>query len=231
MNEQFKARANFILLVFGVVFLIYIVKIIPSLYFDPVIYKIDITGNKFLNTQYLKNLVMPVGGVRLSRLTVPSDAFLKSFSFKYIGNGTAELTVVERQPSFISSTSQGYFLTSSDGIFLMTIPKDELYKFSGIPIFFGIESFNFNKNGIINSELVSEIGQILSYPDWFKKEILEVDLKTNTLYLAKGVSIKLKNFNLDQETEKAILSIVASSKIGARYVKIDNNFIEVPSAF
>ncbi len=231
MNEQFKARANFILLVLGFAFLIYLIKIIPSLYFDPVIYKIDISGNEFLNTQYLKNFVMPVGGVKLSKLSVPYDPFLKSFAFKYIGNGTAELTVVERKPSFISSTSDGYFLASSDGVFLMTISKDELYKFAGLPIFFGIESFNFNKNGIMNSELVAEIDQILSYPDWFRKEILEVDLKTNTLYFEKGVSIELKNFNLDQETEKAILSIVSSSAIGTRYVKIDNNFIAMPSAF
>jgi hypothetical protein len=231
MNEQFKVRANFVLLVVGFVFLIYIIKIIPSLYFDPVIYKIDVSGNEFLSTQYLKNLVMPVKGVKLSKLTVPSDPFLKSFYFKYIGNGTAELTVVERKPSFISSTSQGYFLTASDGVFLVAIPKDELYKFTGMTIFFGIESFNFNKSGIINPVLVNEIDQILSYPDWFKKEILEVDLKTNTIYFAKGVSIEFKNFNLDQEEEKVILSIVSSSSIGTRYITLDNNFIALPPAF
>lgn len=231
MNEQFRVRANFVLLILGFIFLIYIIKVIPSLYFDPVIYKIDITGNKFLSTQYLKNLVMPVGGVKLSKLTVPSDPFLKSFAFKYIGDGTAQLIVVERKPSFVASTSDGYFLTASDGIFLMGIPKDQLYKFTGMPIFFGIESFNFNKNGIMNSVLVSEIDQILSYPDWFRKEIFEVDLKTNTLYFAKGVSIEFKNFNLNEETEKAILSIVSSSSIGTRYVTLDNNFIALPSAF
>lgn len=231
MNERFKARANAVLIFFGFIFLIYVVRIIPSLYFDPVVYKLQISGNDFLNAKYLKNIVMPVGGVKLSKLTVPSDPFLKAFSFKYIGNGTVELIVNERKPAFLSSTSSGYFLTSSDGVFLMPVSKDDLYKLTGLPIFFGISSFNFNTNGIINTELVKEIDEILSYPDPIKKELLEVDLQTNTLYFAKGVSIKLKTFTLDKELDNVILSIVSSSEIGTRYILIGNNFITLPPVF
>lgn len=231
MKEQFRARANAVLILFGFVLLIYVLKIIPSLYFDPVIYKLQISGNDFLNTKYLQNIVMPVGGVKLSKLTVPSDPFLKTFSFKYVGNGTAELILSERKPAFLSSTSSGYFLTASDGVFLMPISKDDLYKLTGLPIFFGISSFNFNGNGIINTELVKEIDEILSYPDPIKKALFEVDLQTNTLYFAKGISMKLKTFTLNEALEKVILSIVSSSQIGTRYILIDNSFIALPPVF
>lgn len=231
MNAQFSARANFVLFLFGIVLLVYIVKVIPYVRFDPIIYDLKISGNKYLNANYLKNLVMPVGGVRFSKLVIPTDLFIKSAHFEYLGNHLAELIVQERKPVFISSTSSGYFLTSLDGVFLMPISKDELYKFTALPIFFGIDSFNFDKNGIINTVLLGEIKTIFSYPDWFRKMILEVDLKSTTIYFTKGVSIKFKDFNLDSETEKAILSIISASSIGARYVLIGNNFISLSSTF
>ncbi len=231
MNEQFRARASLVLLIFGFVILIYVVRILPSLFYDPVVYNLDVSGNTFLTTQYVKNLVMPIGGVKLSNLTVPYDPFIRSYALKYIGNGTAELILKERNPQFISSTSLGYFLTSSEGIFLAEIPKDDLYKFTGLMIVFGIDSFNFNKNGIINPVLVSEIDKILSYPVWLKNQILETDIKTNTLYFAKGISIRFQNFSIDQNEGKVILSMIGSSSIGSRYILIDNNFIKLPPAF
>ncbi len=231
MSDQFAVRANFVLFLFGVVLLVYIIKIIPAINFDPLIYNLKISGNEYLNSKYLKNITMPVGGVRFSKLVIPSDLFIKSAHFKYLGNHVAELIVVERKPAFISSTSAGYFLTSSDGVFLMPISKNEIYKFIGLPIFFGIESFNFDKNGIINPVLLDEIKTIFSYPDWFKKLILEVDLKTNTIYFAKGISIRFKDLNLNEGEEKVILSIISSAPIGTRYLFIDNNFISLSSAF
>uniref|UniRef100_A0A7V3VSU4 FtsQ-type POTRA domain-containing protein n=1 Tax=Mesoaciditoga lauensis TaxID=1495039 RepID=A0A7V3VSU4_9BACT len=231
MNEQFRARANLILLIFGFVILIYVIKVAPSLLYDPIVYELKVSGNRFLSTKYIKNIVMPVGGVRLSALTVPYDPFIKSYSIKYEGNGMAQLFVTERTPAFISSTSMGYFLTSPEGVFLAQISKDDLYKLTGMMIVFGIDSFNFNGTGIINPVLVSEIDEILSYPALLKKEILEVDIKTNTLYFAKGVSVRFENLNLSPSVDEVILSMIKTSKIGSRYIFIDNNFIELPQSF
>lgn len=226
---EFATRARFILLLVGIFISLLVVKALLSLNFDPVVYKLRIEGSKYLNQEYVKREVMPIGGIHLSKLSVPSDSFVKSYKTKYIGNGVAILTLKERQPAFVLSTSNEYFLTSKDGAFLLKLSKAEMYQATAYKIFFNVDPINLSENGIRNPHVISEIDTILSYPDWFKKLILEVDVRKKTLYFVKGISIKLNDLNLDESYEKIIGNLIKNSPIGSRYFVVNQNFVRLPN--
>ncbi len=226
---EFATRARFVLLLVGIFTLLLVIKALLSLDFDPVVYKLRIQGAWYLNQEYVKREVMPIGGIHLSKLGVPSDSFVKSYKMEYAGNGVANLILKERHPAFIISTPKGYFLASKDGMFLMKLSKTEIYRATAYKIFFNVDPINLNGNKIRNPQVVSEIDTILSYPNWFRKLILEVDVRKKTLYFVKGVSIKLNSLNLDESYETVIDNLIKSSSIGSRYFVVGQNFVHLPN--
>lgn len=225
--ERFEARANAVLLVLGFFVVIFLLKAAVGFNFDPLVYDLKISGNDFLNSKYLDTRIMPIGGVRLSKLSVPSDPFIKSYAFEYMGSGTAELRLVERKPELIVSTGGGYFLSAKDGVFLMKLSKDELYKATGLPIFFGIDPVSVGKEGIINPNIKEYISKVMGYESWFRKEILEVNVGTKTLYLPKGISVKLGSFEIDSAKQRLITMLVSKSPIGSRYLDVGQTLVRL----
>ena len=227
--DHFDARARFVISFIGIFLVILMIKAILAINFDPVIYKLEISGNEFLNPQYLEREVLPVGGVHISDLRVPHNSFVESYRIRYVGNGTANLILKERKPSFVVATQNGYFLTSAGGIFLFELSKAELYRATGYKIFFGIDPTSMDRNGIINPKILSEIRTILSYPPWFKRLILEINVEQRTLYFVKGIAIKVDSFNLKKSYERLIVELLRNSPIGARYLVVGKNFVRLPN--
>ncbi|WP_036222536.1 hypothetical protein [Mesoaciditoga lauensis] len=226
---DFAARIRFVMGIIGFFVVLFVVKEVLALNFDPIVYNLQIEGLKYLNPSYLKLKVMPIGGVHLSKLTIPSDPFIKSYTLNYVGNGRALLDIKERSIVCIIYANEKYFLASKDGYFLLEVPKAALYKATGYTIFFDIDSLNLNNDRIINPMIVKEIGTILSYPVWFRKKILEVDVKKKTLYFVKGVSVKVQSFALDSTVQQVISKLVENSEIGSRYFEIEKNFVHLPN--
>lgn len=226
--EHFGARARFAISFIGIFIIILMIKAFLALNFDPVIYDLKISGNAFLNPQYIKERILPIGGVHLSELKIPFDSFIKSYKIRYIGNGIAELMLKERKPKFVVATQDGYFLTSKDGFFLLKLSKDELYRATGYKIFFNVDPTSLDERGIINPKILSNINTVLSYPKWFGKLVLEVDLDKKTLYLVKGITVKVNDLNLSKSYELAIIKLIENSRIGSRYLVVGQNFVRLP---
>ncbi len=226
---EFEARARFVLSLIGVFTSLLMVKAFLSLDFDPIVYKLRIQGTRYLNKEYVRREVMPIGGIHLSKLGVPVDPFVKSYKIEYIGNGVANLILKERRPSFIISTSEGYFLASKSGTFLLKLSKAEIYQATAYKIFFNVDPINLSGDRIRNPQVVSEINTIMSYPIWFKKTILEVDVRRKTLYFVKGISIKFNDLNLDKSFEMVIGNLIKNSPIGSSYLVVGQNFVRLPN--
>ncbi len=227
--DHFDARARFIVVFIGIFIITLMIKAFLALDFDPVIHKLKISGNRFLNPQYIERKVLPIGGVHFSELGAPSDSFVESYKIRYIGNGTAELILKERKPDFVVATQNGYFLTSKDGIFLLKLSKNEIYHATGYKIFFDVDPTSLDKNGIINPKILSNINTIFSYPKWFRKLVLEVDLRKKTLYFIKGITVKVNDLNLGESYEHAIVKLIENSRIGSRYFVVGQNFVRLPN--
>ncbi len=226
----FAVRTRFILGIIGFIVVLLLIKALLSLSLDPVVYNLQIKGLSYINPSYLRASVMPIGGVHLSKLKVPYDPFIKSYTIKYLGKGIALLSVKERKICCVLYANGEYVLISQDGYFLLKIPSSELYKATGYKIFFDVGSENFNDYRIINTSIVRDISVVLSYPLWFKKEVLEVDLMKKTLYFTRGISVKVQKFDLSNSTEEVILKLVGDSRIGSRYLQIGNNFVHLPNS-
>jgi hypothetical protein len=225
---DFAVRVRFVLGIIGFIVALFVIKEVLALNFDPIVYKLQIEGLNYLNPSYLKTEVMPIGGIHFSKLRVPPDPFIKSYKFKYVGNGMARLDVKERKIACVVYANGKYFLSSKGGYFLLEIPSSRLYKATGYKIFFDIGSLNFNDTRIINASIVKDMNEVLSYPEWFKEKVLEVDVKKKTLYFVKGVSIRVQKFDLNSDTQNVISKLVESSPIGSRYLEIEKNFVHLP---
>ncbi len=226
---EFATRARFVLSLIGIFTSLLMIKAFLSLNFDPVVYKLRVQGARYLNKEYVKREVMPIGGIHLSKLVLPSDPFIKSYKVEYADNGVVNLILKERQPAFVLSTSKNYFLVSRDGIFLMKLSKADIYRATAYKIFFDLDPINLSDDEIINPKIISEIETILSYPDWFEKLILEVDIRKKTLYFVKGISIKFNDLNLNRSYEMVIDNLIKNSSIGSRYFVVGQNFVHLPN--
>ena len=225
---DFAVRVRFVLGMVGFIVALFVIKEVLSLNFDPIVYRLQIEGLDYLNPSYLKAEVMPIGGIHFSKLRVPPDPFIKSYEFKYVGNGVAQLDVKERKIACLVYANGKYFLSSKDGYSLLEIPSSGLYQATGYKIFFDIGSLNFNGTRVINASTVKDINEVLSYPKWFKEKVLEVDVKKKTLYFVKGVSVRVQKFDLNSDAQDVIFKLVENSPIGSRYLEIERNFVHLP---
>jgi hypothetical protein len=215
--------------VLGFFVTLFLIKSVLSIHKDPVIYKLEVEGTRYLNPSYLKFVIMPIGGVHISDLRVPQDPFISSYKLEYIGNGTALLKVKERRISCVVSINGNYFLASKDGYLLLKLNKRELYHATGYKIFFDISPMNVEEDRVINPAVIDDFREVLSYSHPLEDILLEVDVAKKTLYFVKGVSVKVGSFSLTKAQEAVILKLVESSSIGSRYLEVGNNFVRLPN--
>ncbi len=188
--------------------------------------KIEITGNSYLSTEYIRKLYALNKKWSIFELVGEReilDPIIKKVRVEIVSHDRLNFMIEERKMASIMHIGTDFYLSDAQGTLFRKLREGEdPYDYS-LPVICGLNEMDFTFDKLSRNGLVKKLNYVINLDKTLIKNISEIDIKGNVVYMRKGIVFKVREIKDLQEIPDVILKIWKALPARSRVEMITNN--------
>ncbi len=188
--------------------------------------KIKIMGNSHLPADYIRKLygldkrwsIFELEGER--EILDPAIRRVKGV---IVSHDQLNFMIEERKKTFIMHVGQNFYLSDEKGILFRRLKIDEDPYSYHLPIICGLNKTDFIFGKLSRNGLVKKLDYMVNLDKTLLKNMSEIDIKSNVVYMRKGIVFRVKDIKSLEEIPGVFLKIWKTLPTRSRVEMITND--------